>query len=123
MLEIPLDELKLRKQEDVGWHKTKDREEAYRNAINIWLKANPDNQVVCKQVIEQNKFRRNESYNVYGGTRDNPKDLRIGISLPPGLYYTLLNLEKFHGNEFMKDKQDLHWFARKFPQFTIMQRI
>lgn len=108
------------------WSKTKDREEAYRHAINMWLKASPlpgepSNLAVCKAVIEQNKNRRAGLANCYGATKTDA--LRIGVSLPPGLYYVLLKLERFHGNEFMKDKHDLRWFGRKFPQFCVMERI
>jgi hypothetical protein len=106
--------------------KTKDREEAYRNAINMWLKCaplfgEPKNIDVCTAVIEQNKARRYEINNSFGESDEGA--MRIGISLPPGLYYTLSKLEKFHGREFMKDKEDLRWFARKFPQFCIWERI
>lgn len=107
----------------MGWTKTNDREEAYRFAINTWLKASPENISVCKKVIEQNKQRRDDSANIFGASKYNPKDFRLGISLPPGLYYVLLKLERFHGREFMKDKKDLWWFAKRFPQFCICERI
>lgn len=106
-----------------NWHKTNDREEAYRAMINMWLKADPVNVIVCKAIIEQNKQRKKEAHNSFGGARYSPKDLRVGLSLPPGLYYALLKLERFHGREFMKDKKDLWWFAKKFPQFTVAERI
>lgn len=110
----------------MAWTKTSDREEAYRQAITMWLKSapqpgEPSNLVVCKAVMEQNKRRNANIANVFGETAKGV--MRIGISLPPGLYYTLQSLERFHGREFMKDKKDLRWFARKFPQFTIMERI
>jgi hypothetical protein len=107
----------------MAWTKTNDREEAYRTAINLWLKSNPENVAICKAVIEQNKTRRETADNIYGASKTNPKDFRMGLSLPPGLYYVLLKLERFHGREFMKDKKDLWWFAHKFPQFTICERI
>jgi hypothetical protein len=105
------------------WIKTDDRERAYRSAINLWLKSDPENMAVCRAIIEQNKMRREGMSNSYGASKEHFSDLRIGVSLPPGLYYVLLNLERFHGREFMKDKRDLHWFARKFPQFCICERI
>ena len=89
----------------------------------MWLRADPENVKVCYAVIEQNRVRRQELQNSSGKSKGNPKDLRLGLSLPPGLYYILKNLEKFHGREFMRDKKDLYWFARKFPQFTISERI
>lgn len=112
----------------MGWTKTKDREEAYRSAINMWIKAKPlfgevPNMVMCKAIIEQNKRRRAEMMDSYGSSRNHPDDLRIGLSLPPGLYYTLKKLEEFHGNVFLETKEDMWWFARKFPQFTICERI
>ena len=112
----------------MAWTKTKDREEAYRFAINLWLKAAPlpgeySNISVCSAIIKQNAERRKKMANIYGATKENPGDLRVGLSLPPGLYYVLLKLERFHGNEFMKDKKDLYWFMKKFPQFCIVERI
>lgn len=91
--------------------------------INMWLKAAPENVAVCKAIIEQNKERRRVAYSEYGESKEHPKDLRLGISLPPGLYYALLKLERFHNREFLETKKDLWWFARKFPQFTIAERI
>ena len=108
------------------WSKTNDREEAYRSAINMWLKCpplfgEPSNFDVCRAIIEQNKYRREKLDNSFGESQEGA--MRVGISLPPGLYYVLLKLEKFHGREFMKDKADLRWFSRKFPQFCIWERI
>lgn len=108
------------------FHKTKDREEAYRNAINLWLSSKPfpgeaSNISVCKGIIEQNKERRKNLRNVSGTMLG--EDLRLGVSLPPGLYYVLSNIERQHGREFLKDKSDLRWFARRFPQFCIYERI
>jgi len=105
------------------WHKTKDREEAYRNMINMWLTADPENMKVCRQIIVQNKERRSLTHNSFGASKENPKDIRLGLSLPPGLYYVLQGLERMHKKEFMTTKEDLWWFARRFPQFTIAERI
>jgi hypothetical protein len=105
------------------FRKTKDREEAYRNMMNVWLQNSPQNQAVLQAIIIQNKERGKNLSSVYGASTEHPKDLRIGVSLPPGLYYCLLNLERQHGNTFLETKKDLWWFARKFPQFCIMERI
>jgi hypothetical protein len=52
-----------------------------------------------------------------------PKDLRLGLSLPHGLYYSFVGYERMHGREFMKEKDELVWFAKHFPQFVIAERI
>jgi hypothetical protein len=102
---------------------TRDRETAYRSAINTWLKADPQNLVICKNIIEQNKERRKGMRNDFGSTRMHGKDLRIGLSLPHGLYYTLMGLERLHDRKFMATKEDLRWFAKTFPQFCVVSRI
>ena len=101
---------------------TRDREKAYRQVINTWLKL-PQNYEYAAQVIQQNKERRLQANDPFGGMKQNPKDLRIGLSIPVGLYYTLDKYEKMHDGEFMRTKADLWWFARKFPQFCIVERI
>jgi hypothetical protein len=59
----------------------------------------------------------------YGGMKENPLDLRMGLSLPHGLYYSLLGYERLHGRNFMNTKKELIWFAKHFPQFVIAERI
>lgn len=103
--------------------KTLDREKAYRAVINVWLKSSPENIAVTKAIIKQNKYRRASAQNTFGSMKGFEKDLRIGLSLPHGLYYSLVQYERMHDREFMQDKKDLWWFAKKFPQFTICERI
>ena len=101
---------------------TRDRETAYRALINAYLKGQ-GNFEECHKIVEQNKMRKDACKDCFGGTRENPKDLRIGLSLPPQLYYMLQRFERTHDREFMQTKEDLRWFARKFPVFTIAERI
>ena len=103
--------------------KTRDRETAYRAVVNTWLKANPENTQYCGQVIQQNRERKLLNSDEFGSMNEFPDDVRIGLSIPVGLYYVLLKFERMHGREFMKDKKDLRWFAKKFPQFCIVERI
>ena len=102
---------------------TRDRETAYRAAINTWLKADPNNLIDCKRIIEQNKERRKGMKDDFGGLRGHKRDMRIGLSLPHGLYYTLVGLERIHDRKFMATKEDLRWFSKKFPQFMVCERI
>ena len=104
-------------------NKTQDKESAYRAIINTWLRADRENIDICRNVIQQNKRRKAMLSDVYGRTHLMHNDMRIGLSLPTGLYYALQGYERMHGNEFMTTKKDLHWFARKFSQFTICERI
>ena len=104
--------------------KTRDnKEQAYRDVINWWLKSDPDNIQICRAVILQNRERKAKMRDMYGSSKDYPKDLRAGLSLPPGLYFMLLHFERMHGRKFMDTKEDFYWFAKKFPQFCIMERI
>ena len=102
---------------------TRDRQKAYQAVINVWIKASPENFNTCVQVIKQNKIRKAGMRDSFGGLKEFPKDIRIGLSIPPGLYYTLVKYERMHDDEFMKTKADLRWFARKFPQFCVIDRI
>ena len=109
--------------------KVNNRKEAYDQAINLWLKESPENFDTCMKVIYQNKQRQSEMRDIHGGSRDNPKDLRIGLSLPLGLYYTLVGYERMQNEwrdkkvEFMSTKEDLVWFSKNYPQFVIVERI
>jgi len=74
-------------------------------------------------VIAQNKIRRSKLNDKFGGTRNNPQDMRIGLSLPVGMYYALLHFERMHNRGFMENKNELTWFAKKFPQFVVPEKI
>lgn len=125
---------------------TRDRETAYRCAINQWLKdrtpycihcdtkyrkgvtcchemAVYTNWTLTQQIIAQNIIRREKQNDDFGGMVGHPKDIRVGLSMPTSLYNFLDNYEKMHGRRFMSTKKDLRWFARKYPQFCIIKRI
>ena len=74
---------------------TKDREKAYRQVINTWLKASPENFNYAGEVIAQNKERKLKMNNPFGGMSKTPKDIRIGLSIPVGLYYTLQKSDRY----------------------------
>ncbi len=101
---------------------TRDREKAYRQVINTWLKI-PENFDYAAQVIQQNKERKLKMNDPFGGTKENPKDVRATLSIPTGLYYTLQKFEQMHEGKFLKNKEDSRWFSRKFPEFSICDRI
>lgn len=108
--------------------KTLDREAAYRAVINTWLKANPQNIQYCGEVIEENKMARVLQSNEFGTAKDLPMDLRRGLRIPEGLYYTLDQFERLHSEEgedrrFLATKQDFYWFMKTFPQFSVAERI
>lgn len=100
-----------------------DKEAAYRKVINMWLRSSPENVDTTRAIIKQNKFRKAMMKDPYGGTAENPMDMRIGLSLPHGLYYSLQGYERLHNRQFMNTKEELVWFARKFPQFVVCERI
>jgi hypothetical protein len=104
-------------------HTTRDKETAYRTVINIWLRADKGNIDIARAIIKQNKFRQRLLNDAYGGAKENPLDMRIGLSLPHGLYYSLVGYERLHGRNFMTTKEEMVWFAKKFPQFVICERI
>jgi hypothetical protein len=104
-------------------HTTGDKDKAYRTVINVWLKASPENFDICRAIIKQNKYRQALLKDAFGGMAGCPKDLRLGLSLPHGLYYSFVGYERMHGREFMQEKDELVWFAKHFPQFVIAERI
>lgn len=103
--------------------KTQDKVSAYRQVINMWLRANKENIDTTRAIIKQNKFRKAMMKDAYGGVAENPLDMRIGLSLPHGLYYSLQGYERLHKREFMTTKDELVWFAKNFPQFVVCERI
>lgn len=107
---------------------TRDRETAYRAVINTWLKANPANWQYCREVIDENKIAKAMQHDSFGKAKGNPHDLRRGLRIPEGLYYTLDQFEKLHNEEgeerkFLATKADFHWFMKTFPQFNVVDRI
>jgi len=104
-------------------HTTGDREKAYRTVINVWLRSSPENFDLMRQLIKQNKRRQAQLRNSYGSTAFAPDDLRIGLSIPTNLYYTLQGYERLHGREFLTTKEELHFWFKHFPQFCIAERL
>jgi hypothetical protein len=78
----------------------------------------------CMAIIKQNRELRETRRNSFASTQD--KSIRFAVSLPP----TLLGfLDKFF-RQFSDDKKgifkeegELTWFAKRFPQFTIPERV
>ena len=102
---------------------TRDREKAYTAVINEYIKSSPEHWDEVYRVIQQNKERKQGMKDDFGSTQAYPDDIRVGLSIPPGLFYFMQNYERMHDREFLQTKEDLRWFARKFPQFCIIRRI
>ena len=126
--------------------KTDKRDEAIHAIINVWLKdktpycnncnenypgeyfpccENPQvgrNMDHCRGLINQNKEFQKTRLNSYASTAD--KTLRWGASLPPRLYLYLNSYCKENGEDgLFNEKYDVIWFAKKFPQFAIPERL
>jgi len=117
-----------------------------REFINIWLR---DSRVYCgncdvdyykenfpccnnpelgtnitftKSIIDAIKDLRKEQHNVYASNKK--KSFRTTIKLPKRLYF---DLDKFHqemwGTRLFDKKEELNIFMRKFPQFTVPERV
>ena len=124
------------------------KEDIVRNAINMWLKddsvycnncnvpygempmpccENPQvgrNIDHCRGVIVQNKAIRDTRKNAFASTTD--KSIRWGLSMPPRLFHFLDTFFKTYTIEkqgIFKEDGELVWFAKKFPQFSIPERL
>jgi len=128
--------------------KTKSREDAYRAIINTWLKdqtfycnncgktfdkmkdspfcceephigKNIDH---CKGIIDQNKEMSKSRKNKFASV--DSKTFRWGLSLPINLFYTIDNWKKGQGKEgLFREKGEITWFMKKFPQFRIPKKV
>lgn len=128
--------------------KVDNKEKTVRNAIEIWLRDEriycnncdvdygdkpmpccEDPQIGrnvdhCRGVIKQNKAIRDSRKNAFASNDD--KTIRWGLSLPPKLlqfldvFFKTYTIEK---QGIFKEEGELVWFARKFPQFAIPERL
>lgn len=120
------------------------REDAIRSLINVWLKlpqqtcancgADWDGQnccefpVICNNETALRKFfeelreARDTRLNQYASNKD--KSMRWGVSLPANLYHFLNTaMRKMYNEKLFTKKHDMTWFAKKFPQFKVPERI
>lgn len=126
--------------------KIEDRAEALHAVINMWLKdptkycnnCNQDymddwehccedpfitnNANVTSLIIKQNKEFQKSRGNAFASTQS--KDLRWGLSMPQRLLQYLENYVRTNGEKSLfNEKYNVNWFCRKFPQFSIPERI
>lgn len=124
--------------------KTPNKELAFRAVINTWLKDKAmycnncgtdfvndpfcceDPQIGrnidhCKGVINQNRELAKTRLNDFGSNED--KNIRWGLSLPPGLYNVLDNFKKMHNQPgIFKEEGEIVWFMKKFPEFKVCNK-
>jgi hypothetical protein len=128
--------------------KTKNREDAYRAIINVWLKDKTlycnncgkpfdplkDNPMCCEEphigknidhcmgIIKQNKELMKVRKNEFASNDD--KNIRWGLSLPISLFYTIDNWKKGQGMKgLFREDGEITWFMKKFKQFNIASRV
>jgi len=125
--------------------RTNNKEKAFRAVINTWLKdktvycnacgkdfsGDPNcceepqigrNMDHCMGVIKQNKMIRETRANDFASTSD--KTLRLGVSIPPGLYTLLDNFKTMNGKpKLFREDGELNWFMKTFPQFRTANRV
>lgn len=81
-----------------------------------------NNVQVCEAIIEQNKDIRATRLNDFGSTKD--KSWRLGVSLPPSLYYTIDKWKRANtGVGLFNEPDEMTWFAKKFPVFATCKRV
>ena len=75
---------------------------------------------VLSAVITQNISIRDSRNNDYASTKN--KSLRWGLSIPGFVYEALHHYEKSHNRKFLGSNDDINWFMKNFPQFSIPRR-
>ena len=131
--------------------KTPNKELAFRAVINTWLKDKTYYCNTCGQIypfdgtccespfvgtnvdiflalVKQNKETTKTRFNEFGSNK--AKNIRWGLSIPIGLHNVLDNWKKMQiGNDgkplpgLFKEKGEVVWFGKKFPQFKIAQKM
>lgn len=127
--------------------KTNNKWEAIRAFINLWLKEktlycnwcgavwNDSNTQVCcerpqigtnwehtREIIKQNRRRRQQAKNSYGSTDD--KSMRVAISMPPKLLMDLEAYVKMTGNgKLFNNPAELISFMKEFKSFCVPAEV
>lgn len=92
------------------------KKKAYDEIIDTWLKADPENVADILILTEQNQKLKETRKNELASTDD--KGMRWALSLPQGLAYVFMNQKP----ELFRDKKELHWFMKNYPQFCIANK-
>lgn len=74
-----------------------------------------------RAVIKDNKRIKDTLLKETGANKDST--FRMGVNLPPQLYYDLDRYFKAHGEKFLSDQKELREFMRAFPMFCIPNKI
>ena len=81
-----------------------------------------DNAGHTKAIIEAIKDAKKVQVNAYGSNRK--MDFRSTVKLPKRIYWILDKYFKQQCQEpLFKDQEDMREFARRFPQFSVAERI
>lgn len=94
----------------------KGRKKFIEDAIKIY-RAEFNNEYI-KHLKRVKKFRDKQK-NKFGSDED--KEFRIGVSIPERLF--ILIDKVLEDPLFLEDKEELLWFTKKFPMFTVPEKI
>jgi hypothetical protein len=72
-------------------------------------------------VIKDNLRMKKDLLNETGATSKGV--MRLGVNIPPQLYYDLERYFKAHGEKFLADNKELREFMKAFPMFCIPNKI
>lgn len=99
--------------------KTKDRKAAYQAVINTALK---DREIFedTEAVINEVKRLRSLADNDHASFGKNA--MRMALKLPRSLMDILDQYEESHGGKFLGSKEEVDWFAKNFPMFSVPRK-
>lgn len=96
----------------------------YRASIGEPCCENPEigtNADVLRAVVLQVREIKDTRGNDFAANKS--KTMRWGLQLPPFIYKALKDYEEKHNRKFLKDNNEIVWFARNFPQFAIPKTL
>lgn len=105
------------------------RKQFIEDAVSVYIKNNPEEFRSFKVLMEQRRTMLLTDFGelrnvVKGKIKADEDSFRIAVSLPSKLNNTFQAILSTDAEgDFPKDKQELHWFMRKFPNFTMPKKV
>lgn len=92
------------------------RRETIESVVSAYLAAHKEE---CQGLKDSVNEARNTRATAFAD--DGKKELRLTLRLPAGLFNELNGM--FAEPKFLHESEELNWFMRKFPEFTIPSRV
>ena len=104
------------------------RKQFIEDAIRVYIRNNPEEFSQFKELSEKRRTGLVSEYGelktiVNGKIKADEDNFRLAVSLPSKLFNTLETILNADKVGLFEEKKELHWFMRKFPEFTIPKKI